>query len=51
VQRRRIIGNCRRSAAGSLYRAAMVDARERFVDSGPLRIWTERAGILGFRLS
>src|SRR3954452_20725240 len=33
-----------RPAAGSRYRAGVLDAHERFVASGPLRMWTERIG-------
>ncbi len=36
--------NVGRSAPGSGYSAAMLGAHERFVDSGPLRIWTDRVG-------
>ena len=38
------IGKWRRSTIGSRYCAAMLGAHERFVASGPLRIWTERVG-------
>ena len=40
----RPVGKWRRAAARSRYRAAMLNAHERFVPSGPLRIWTERIG-------
>ena len=33
-----------RSAAGGPYPASVLDARERFVGFGPLRIWIERTG-------